>query len=129
VSDTLKGQATPRLVVPAYTPEAPGTHPPLDFPDYRSTRLRHPGRPLVPLPHRLTEVTSTPASRWGSGSSSRDGSWTAAATRSPAPWSRSGRPTPAAATATTATGIPPPWTPTSAAPAAASRMPRAATGS
>jgi protocatechuate 3,4-dioxygenase beta subunit len=57
VSDTLKGQATPRLVVPAYTPEAPGTHPPLDFPDYRSTRLRHPGRPLVPLPHRLTEVT------------------------------------------------------------------------
>ena len=57
MSDTLKGQATPRLVVPAYTPEAPGTHPPLDFPDYRSTRLRHPGRPLVPLPHRLTEVT------------------------------------------------------------------------
>jgi protocatechuate 3,4-dioxygenase, beta subunit len=57
VSDTLKGQATPRLVVPAYAPEAPGTHPPLDFPDYRSTRLRHPGRPLVPLPHRLTEVT------------------------------------------------------------------------
>ena len=57
MSDTLKGQATPRLVVPAYTPEAPGTHPLLDFPDYRSTRLRHPGRPLVPLSHRLTEVT------------------------------------------------------------------------
>jgi protocatechuate 3,4-dioxygenase, beta subunit len=58
VSDTLKGrQAGARLVVPAYRPEAPGTHPPLDFPDYRSTRLRHPGQPLVPLPHRLTEVT------------------------------------------------------------------------
>jgi protocatechuate 3,4-dioxygenase beta subunit len=33
------------------------THPPLDYPDYRSTALRHPHRPLVPLPHRLTEVT------------------------------------------------------------------------
>ena len=58
MSDTLKGgQGDPRLVVPAYTPEAPGTHPPLDFPDDRSTRRRHPHRPLVPLPHRLTEVT------------------------------------------------------------------------
>ncbi|HXQ55866.1 MAG TPA: protocatechuate 3,4-dioxygenase subunit beta [Actinomycetes bacterium] len=35
----------------------PLTHPPLDFPDYRSTALRFPRRPLVPLPHRLTEVT------------------------------------------------------------------------
>jgi protocatechuate 3,4-dioxygenase, beta subunit len=34
-----------------------GTHPPLDFPDYRSTRLRAPRRPLVVLAHRLTEVT------------------------------------------------------------------------
>jgi protocatechuate 3,4-dioxygenase, beta subunit len=34
-----------------------GTHPPLDFPAYRSTSLRHPLRPLTPLPHRLTEVT------------------------------------------------------------------------
>jgi protocatechuate 3,4-dioxygenase beta subunit len=25
-------------------------HPPLDWPDYRSTRLRHPKQPLVPLP-------------------------------------------------------------------------------
>jgi protocatechuate 3,4-dioxygenase beta subunit len=41
----------------AYAREAPGTHPPLDFPGYRSTELRHPGQPLVPLPHRLTEVT------------------------------------------------------------------------
>jgi protocatechuate 3,4-dioxygenase beta subunit len=58
VSDTLKGrQRGSRLLVPGYTPEEPGTHPPLDFPDYRSTRLRHPHRPPVPLPHRLTEVT------------------------------------------------------------------------
>jgi protocatechuate 3,4-dioxygenase beta subunit len=34
-----------------------GTHPPLDVPAYRSTALRHPLRPLTPLPHRLTEVT------------------------------------------------------------------------
>jgi protocatechuate 3,4-dioxygenase beta subunit len=58
MSDTVDARRTgPRLVVPGYTPEAPGTHPPLDFPDYRSTRLRHPHQPLVPLPHRLTEVT------------------------------------------------------------------------
>jgi protocatechuate 3,4-dioxygenase, beta subunit len=33
------------------------THPPLDYPDYRSTRLRHPLAPLVPLPELLTELT------------------------------------------------------------------------
>ncbi|MBB4930392.1 protocatechuate 3,4-dioxygenase beta subunit [Lipingzhangella halophila] len=33
------------------------THPPLDFPGYRSTALRHPKRPLQLLPHLLTEVT------------------------------------------------------------------------
>jgi protocatechuate 3,4-dioxygenase beta subunit len=58
MSDTLKGHQTgTRLVVPGSSPEAPGTHPPLDFPAYRSTRLRVPRQPLVPLPHRLTEVT------------------------------------------------------------------------
>jgi protocatechuate 3,4-dioxygenase beta subunit len=58
MSDTLSGrQAGARLPLPAYRPEAPGTHPPLDYPDYRSTRLRVPRQPLVPLPHRLTEVT------------------------------------------------------------------------
>jgi len=51
------GKAGARLVVPGYAPEAPGAHPPLDWPAYASTRLRHPRRPLVPLPHRLTEVT------------------------------------------------------------------------
>ena len=57
MSDTLRGQAGAGLVVPGYRPEPPGTHPPLDFSDYRSTRLRHPHQALVPLPHRLTEVT------------------------------------------------------------------------
>ena len=42
--------------LPAYERPA-GVHPPLDFPGYRSTALRHPGKPLVLLPHRLTEIT------------------------------------------------------------------------
>lgn len=37
--------------------DASGSHPPYAWPDYRSTRLRAPQRPLVPLPHNLTEVT------------------------------------------------------------------------
>lgn len=41
----------PRYPVPA------GLHPPHDYPDYRSTRLRAPSRPLRLLPQRLTEVT------------------------------------------------------------------------
>jgi protocatechuate 3,4-dioxygenase, beta subunit len=34
-----------------------GVHPPLASPEYRSTRLRAPSRPLVVLPQYLTEVT------------------------------------------------------------------------
>jgi protocatechuate 3,4-dioxygenase beta subunit len=50
-------QAPGTLVVPGYARPAPGNHPPLDYPLYKSTGLRHPTRPLVLLPHRLTEVT------------------------------------------------------------------------
>jgi protocatechuate 3,4-dioxygenase beta subunit len=32
-------------------------HPPLDSPEYRSTALRHPKQPLVPLPPTVTEAT------------------------------------------------------------------------
>jgi protocatechuate 3,4-dioxygenase beta subunit len=32
-------------------------HPPLDFPEYRSTGLRHPKEPLVYLPHTVSEST------------------------------------------------------------------------
>ncbi|MEA2310835.1 MAG: protocatechuate 3,4-dioxygenase, beta subunit [Solirubrobacteraceae bacterium] len=32
-------------------------HPPLDSPDYKSTRLRHPKQPLVYLPHTVAEAT------------------------------------------------------------------------
>ena len=44
-------------VVPGYRPVGMGTDPPLDFPAYRSSGLRHPRRPLVVLAQRLTEVT------------------------------------------------------------------------
>jgi protocatechuate 3,4-dioxygenase beta subunit len=33
------------------------SHPPLDWPDYRSTTLRHPTQPLRRLEHTLTEIT------------------------------------------------------------------------
>jgi protocatechuate 3,4-dioxygenase, beta subunit len=46
-----------RLVLPRYRPDGPDDHPALDSPEYRSTALRHPSRPLVALPQRLTEVT------------------------------------------------------------------------
>jgi protocatechuate 3,4-dioxygenase, beta subunit len=34
-----------------------GPHPPYLYPDYRSTQLRAPKRPLLLLPHTLSEVT------------------------------------------------------------------------
>jgi protocatechuate 3,4-dioxygenase beta subunit len=51
----LAGQAgdTPT----AYVREGPDAHPPLDHPPYKSTRLRHPGQPLLYLPHSITEIT------------------------------------------------------------------------
>jgi protocatechuate 3,4-dioxygenase, beta subunit len=45
-----------RLVLPRYE-SAAGVHPPLDSPDYRSSALRHPTRPLIPLAQGLTEIT------------------------------------------------------------------------
>ncbi len=34
-----------------------GVHPPLDYPDYRSSALRHPRQPLVIVPQTLSELT------------------------------------------------------------------------
>jgi protocatechuate 3,4-dioxygenase, beta subunit len=46
------------MATPArYAPDPEGTHPPLDWPDYKSTRLRHPKQPLVRLPQTITEIT------------------------------------------------------------------------
>jgi protocatechuate 3,4-dioxygenase beta subunit len=44
------------LALPHY-PSVTGVHPPLDSPEYMSTRLRHPKQPLTLLPQRLTEIT------------------------------------------------------------------------
>ncbi len=41
----------------SYRPAPPGTHPPLDYPGYKSTALRAPSQAPIVLPHRLTEVT------------------------------------------------------------------------
>ena len=52
-----RDQQPGELAVPGYRRDGEGTHPPFDWPDYRSTALRAPRRPLIVLPHRLTEVT------------------------------------------------------------------------
>jgi protocatechuate 3,4-dioxygenase beta subunit len=44
------------LIVPGYRHDD-ASHPPLDSPEYRSTRLRAPRRSARPLVHTLTEVT------------------------------------------------------------------------
>jgi protocatechuate 3,4-dioxygenase, beta subunit len=44
------------LILPRY-PLVGDVHPPMDYPGYRSTALRHPTQPLQVLPQRLTEVT------------------------------------------------------------------------
>ncbi len=41
----------------SYFREPGGAHPPLDYPPYKSTALRHPKQPLVYLPHTITEIT------------------------------------------------------------------------
>ena len=47
----------PFPLLASYAPAPPGTHPPLDSPPYGSTSLRHPGRPLVLVRQRLSELT------------------------------------------------------------------------
>jgi protocatechuate 3,4-dioxygenase, beta subunit len=47
----------PDAVPHPYAPPDPLAHPSLDWPAYRSSTLRAPRRPLVPLPHRLGELT------------------------------------------------------------------------
>jgi protocatechuate 3,4-dioxygenase, beta subunit len=41
----------------SYVREPPDAHPPLDYPPYKSTALRHPKQPLVYLPQTVTEIT------------------------------------------------------------------------
>jgi protocatechuate 3,4-dioxygenase, beta subunit len=62
--DTATGQEEVRQIYdpvgdtpPRYRRDPVGAHPPLDFPAYKSTQLRHPKQPLVYLPHTVTEIT------------------------------------------------------------------------
>ena len=41
----------------SYVREPDGVHPPLDYPPYKSTQLRHPKQPLIYLPQNITELT------------------------------------------------------------------------
>jgi protocatechuate 3,4-dioxygenase beta subunit len=45
------------LYLPGYRHDDLDVHPPYDSPDYRSSQYRHPTRPLVMLPHTLSEIT------------------------------------------------------------------------
>ena len=51
----VEQETTTRLV--GYRRDDRGVHPPYDSPEYRSTQYRHPTRPLVLLPHTLSEIT------------------------------------------------------------------------
>ena len=116
------------------------TDPPLDWPDYKSTRLRHPAQ-LRPLTLTETELTSPRLGDRPLGAHDhdltvhgdgeplgeriivygqvREDDARRAGVRCPRRWSRSGRPTRAGATATPATSTPRRWTRTSRAWAAA----------
>jgi protocatechuate 3,4-dioxygenase, beta subunit len=54
---TPPDQAARTGELPAGYRREEGVHPPLDYPDYRSTRLRAPSKPAIWLPHTLSEVT------------------------------------------------------------------------
>ncbi len=41
----------------SYLREPPDAHPPIDYPGYKSTALRHPKQPLIYLPQTITEIT------------------------------------------------------------------------
>jgi protocatechuate 3,4-dioxygenase, beta subunit len=41
----------------SYLREPDNAHPPLDYPPYKSTQLRHPKQPLIYLPQTVTETT------------------------------------------------------------------------
>jgi protocatechuate 3,4-dioxygenase beta subunit len=49
--------APPPSALPVYAPRDDAAHPPLDWPDYGSSKLRSPLNAPVDLPQRLTEVT------------------------------------------------------------------------
>jgi protocatechuate 3,4-dioxygenase, beta subunit len=59
-----ESRARPASERRAYPRPAAGVHPPPTTGDYNSSRLRHPGEPLVIIPHTLSELTG-PAYPYG----------------------------------------------------------------
>jgi protocatechuate 3,4-dioxygenase beta subunit len=57
VPDSTPGDATAAPAAAPFLRPPAEAHPPLLYPDYRSTVLRAPSRPLRLLPHTLTELT------------------------------------------------------------------------
>jgi protocatechuate 3,4-dioxygenase, beta subunit len=53
-------------VVDRFAEPPPGTHPPLDSPDYHSSALRHPTHPLLRLPAELADPTDLTGPVFGS---------------------------------------------------------------
>ena len=45
------------MTLTPYRRPTPGAHPPLNYPDYRATALRHPKEPLVIIPQTLSETS------------------------------------------------------------------------
>ncbi len=58
-SDTAGSGPTPitAMSLQGYRRDDVDVHPPYDSPEYRSSRYRHPSRPLIFLPHSLSEIT------------------------------------------------------------------------
>ncbi|GAC1401045.1 MAG: protocatechuate 3,4-dioxygenase subunit beta [Chloroflexota bacterium] len=56
-SDLESQNGTNDRPVVGYRRDDVDIHPPYDYPDYKSTLYRHPLRPLIYLPHTLTEAT------------------------------------------------------------------------
>ena len=124
------------LTLPRY-PDIPAGDDPSNFPDYRSTAYRFPKRPLFALPQGIGEITGPLLGEGRVGPHDHDltahghgeplgeriivhGRLLDSGGRPiPTSSSRSGRPTPAAATSTRSTSTPRRWTRTSPASAAA----------
>lgn len=121
---------------PGYRRPQEGTQPPYLHPNYQSTNLRSPSKPLVFLPHSLSEITGPTIG--AERVADTDNDLTAQHQGEPLGeriiihgrvldedglpvpgfWSRSGRPTPPVATTTLATCTTHRWTRISPAPAA-----------
>jgi protocatechuate 3,4-dioxygenase beta subunit len=57
VADTEPGHSPVAETPGSYVREPADAHPPLDYPPYKSTALRHPREPLIYLPQTITEIT------------------------------------------------------------------------